>query len=448
MSPEELLQAHLERITHLNERLNAYIFVNEDGARLEARAMPRRMKTDDLPLAGLPISIKSSISVAGFPWECGSRLRSGLRGGSDAPLVSRLRRAGAVLLGATNVPEFLMSWETDNAIYGRTNSPWDIDRTPGGSSGGESAAIASGMSAGGIGSDGGGSIRVPAHFTGICGLKPTPGRIPTTGHFPASAGPFASLGVVGPMARTVADVSLLYRVIAGPDDGDPCAAPVPVTSVKKKLLRNLRIGYFEDDGSTPVAPEIRTALLRARTALEDQGFRVEEFRPTRLGETHRLWWNLFGRAVGILLAPMFRDRESDMSPTLKQWNSYLDSSPPLSRDDLMETLLQRDSVRTCLLREMEAFPILLCPVAAVGPFRHGEREWSIEGQVVRYLDAWKYAAWFNLTGSPAISIPVPGVSRYPTGVQLVGRPWADDAVLGVAALLEEAVGAHPAPDMD
>src|SRR5205807_4251600 len=121
----------------------------------------------------------------------------------DAPLVERLRRAGAVILGVTNTPELLMAWETDNLLYGRTNSPWDLDRTPGGSSGGESAAIASGMSAGGVGSDGGGSIRVPAHFSGICGLKPTPGRIPSTGHFPPSGGPFALLGVVGPMARTV-----------------------------------------------------------------------------------------------------------------------------------------------------------------------------------------------------------------------------------------------------
>src|SRR5207248_5294130 len=145
--------------------------------------------------------------------EAGTRLRAGLVATHDAPLVERLRRAGAVILGVTNTPELLMAWETDNLLYGRTNSPWDLDRTPGGSSGRESAAIASGMSAGGVGSDGGGSIRVPAHFSGICGLKPTPGRIPSTGHFPPSGGHFALIGVTGPMARTVADLTALLEVM-------------------------------------------------------------------------------------------------------------------------------------------------------------------------------------------------------------------------------------------
>src|SRR5262249_35924415 len=156
------------------------------------------------------LTIKSSIDVAGLPSECGTRLRTGWIPQTDATLVGRLRSAGAIILGNTNVPEFLMAYETDNLLYGRTNSPWDGDRTPGGSSGGEAAAIAAGCSAGGIGSDGGGSVRIPAHFAGICGLKPTPGRIPTTGHFPASAGPFVQIGVVGPMARTVADVTRMF----------------------------------------------------------------------------------------------------------------------------------------------------------------------------------------------------------------------------------------------
>src|SRR5205085_1810997 len=138
----------------------------------------------------------------------------------DAPLVERLRKAGAIIIGVTNTPELLMSWETDNLLYGRTNSPWGLERTPGGSSGGEAAALAAGMSAGGVGSDGGGSIRVPAHFSGICGLKPTPGRIPSTGHFPASGGPFALLGVVGPMARNVDDLNIVFQVLLGLDGDD------------------------------------------------------------------------------------------------------------------------------------------------------------------------------------------------------------------------------------
>jgi Asp-tRNA(Asn)/Glu-tRNA(Gln) amidotransferase A subunit family amidase len=148
-----------------------------------------------------------------------------------------------------------MAWETDNLLYGRTNNPWDITRTAGGSSGGEAAAIAAGMSAAGVGSDGGGSIRVPAHFSGICGLKPTPGRIPSTGHYPASAGPFALIGVVGPMARTVADVKALFEAVQGPDVGDTCSAPVPARWPDGEEIKELRIGCFEDDGRTPVTAE-------------------------------------------------------------------------------------------------------------------------------------------------------------------------------------------------
>ena len=238
VSPVELVDAHLARIAELNTRrdpqLNAFVHVDVDRARELAKIAEAAVRSgsraysDSLgPLHGVPISVKSSVDVAGWPCECGSRLRKGYVPSEDATLVARLRGAGAILLGNTNVPEFLMAYETDNALYGRTNSPWDLERTPGGSSGGEAAAIAAGCSAGGVGSDGGGSIRVPAHYSGICGLKPTPGRVPSSGHYPASAGPFAQLGVVGPMARTVADVARLFAVIVGPDIGDPASAPVP-----------------------------------------------------------------------------------------------------------------------------------------------------------------------------------------------------------------------------
>jgi Asp-tRNA(Asn)/Glu-tRNA(Gln) amidotransferase A subunit family amidase len=226
----ELVDAHLFRIEKLNPQLNAFVHVDPESARRDARAADWAVKQHAGlgALNGVPISIKSSIDVAGFRCEAGTKLRAGYIASHDAPLVARLRRAGAVILGVTNSPELLMAWETDNLLYGRTNNPWDLSRTAGGSSGGESAAIASCCSAGGVGSDGGGSIRVPAHFTGICGLKPTSGRIPATGHFPNSVGPFALIGVVGPMARTVADLRILFEVMQGYDEGDTCAAPISV----------------------------------------------------------------------------------------------------------------------------------------------------------------------------------------------------------------------------
>ncbi len=213
ISPVELAEAHLKKIEKLNPKLNAYVHLEPERVMRQARTAEAAVFNGDTlgPLHGVPISIKSSIEVAGMKCESGTRLRSGFVAAEDAPLVSRLRQAGATILGVTNTPEMLMAWETNNLLYGRTNSAWDVERTPGGSSGGEAAAISSGMSAGGVGSDGGGSIRVPAHFSGICGLKPTPGRVPATGHFPPSGGPFALIGVVGPMARTVADVSALIQ---------------------------------------------------------------------------------------------------------------------------------------------------------------------------------------------------------------------------------------------
>ena len=244
LSPIELVEAHLQRIEQLNPKLNAFVDVDAAGARRQAQTAERAVMQGSAlgPLHGVPLSIKSSIDVSGMRCESGTKLREGHIAEKDAPLVTRLRQAGAIILGVTNAPELLMAWETDNLLYGRTNSPWDLSRTPGGSSGGEAAAIASGCSAGGVGSDGGGSIRVPAHFSGICGLKPTPGRIPATGHFPQSAGPFALIGVVGPLARTVADLKVLFEAMQGPDDGDPSAAPVPVRWPGEADLRELRIG--------------------------------------------------------------------------------------------------------------------------------------------------------------------------------------------------------------
>jgi Asp-tRNA(Asn)/Glu-tRNA(Gln) amidotransferase A subunit family amidase len=443
ISPVELAEAHLAKIETLNPKLNAFVQVDPERVRRQAREAEAAVMSGQLlgPVHGVPISIKSSIEVAEMKCEAGTRLRTGFVATQDAPLVERLRRAGAVILGVTNTPELLMAWETDNLLYGRTNSPWDLDRTPGGSSGGESAAIASGMSAGGVGSDGGGSIRVPAHFSGICGLKPTPGRIPSTGHFPPSGGPFALLGVVGPMARTVADLKVLFEVMQGPDDGDTFAAPAPLRWPTHDELRYLRIGYFEEDGLTPVTAEIRNAVRTAAEALSRAGFQVEPFRPEALEEARLLWKKFFVKTGGMLIGPMFAGREQDMSPTLKQFLEWSAAEPNLSGQAVIDAWIRRDTLRATFLAQMRKYPILLCPPAAIPAFRHGERSWTIDGKTVEYLDAWSYAEWFNLLGNPAAVIPV-SQSRegLPVGVQIVGRPWEEEQVLSVASVLERELG--------
>ncbi len=443
ISPVELVDAHLAQITKLNPKLNAFVEVDAERAQQAARdaevAVIHGKKLG--PLHGVPVSIKSSLEVAGMHCESGTRLRAGFVAARDAPLVARLRASGAIVLGVTNTPELLMAWETDNLLYGRTNSPWDLERTPGGSSGGEAAAISAGMSAGGVGSDGGGSIRVPAHFSGICGLKPTPGRIPATGHFPVSAGPFALIGVVGPMARTVADLRLLFEVLQGPDVGDTCAAPVPLRWPSDDEVKKLRIGYFEDDGRTPVTAETRAAVRTAAEALRGAGFQVERFQPEGLEAARQLWFKYFVVAGGMLLRPMFKNRDSDLSPILKQFMEWSASEPAHTGETLLDAWIQRDVLRAQFFAQMQQYPILLCPAAAIPAFRHGERSWMIEGKTVEYLDAWSYTEFFNLLGNPGVVVPV-GNSRegLPIGVQIVGRPWEEEQVLAVAGVLEKECG--------
>ena len=448
ISPLELADAHLAQIERLNPVLNAFVHVDPDRLRRDARAAESAVSSGEPlgPLHGVPISIKGSLEVEGMRCEAGTRLRAGLVATRDAPLLARLRHAGAMVLGVTNTPELLMAWETDNLLYGRANNPWDLERTPGGSSGGEAAAIAVGMSAGGVGSDGGGSIRVPAHFCGICGLKPTPGRIPATGHYPPSGGPFALIGVVGPMARTVADLKMFFEVMQGPDDGDTCAAPVWLHWPSAVEVRNLRIGYFEDDGRTPVTPETRAAVRTAAEALRQAGFQVEPFRPDGLEEARVLWKKFFVKAGGMLIRPMFNTREQDASPILRQFLDWSAAEPELTAESLLDAWIRRDALRADFLNQMRTYPVLLCPAAAIPAFRHGERSWKIDGKIVEYFDAWSYTEWFNLLGNPAAVVPVGrSPEGLPIGVQIVGRPWEEEHVLAIAAALEGECNAWRVP---
>src|SRR5437660_7121563 len=222
----------------------------------------------------IPVTVKDRSDAADLPTLSGSRFRLGHRAESDATSVARLRAAGAIIVGKTNCPEFLSNYETDNHVTGRTNNPWDLDRTPGGSSGGEAAAIASYCSAGGIGSDGGGSIRIPAHFCGIAGLKPTPGRVSGAGCFPPICHPFGLLGVAGPMARSAQDVRLLFAALAGYDDQDAFSTPVPL---RVPVVADLRIGVMEQFYGVPVQPVMKETVANAARALERIGFHVDTF---------------------------------------------------------------------------------------------------------------------------------------------------------------------------
>jgi amidase len=441
----ELAEVHITQIERLNPRLNAFADFDAERVRTEARRLDAQK--DQLgPLYGLPVTVKSSIATAGYRCEIGSLLYKGEVSREDAVVVARLRAAGALILGTTNCPELLMAYETANLLHGKTSNPWDQERTPGGSSGGESAAIAAGMSAAGLGSDSGGSVRVPAHFTGICSLKPTPGRIPAKGHLLPNVGPFSVIGAVGPMARTMNDVTLLFRTLSGQDRNDPASPPVMLREPSLDQLRASTIGFFEDDGLVPVTPETRAAVQAAAQALREAGFRVERFRPRTLEQLRKLWWKFFVQCGAMFDAPLIRGKESRLSPIFSEFLEIAESVPPLTATELLEAWAELDVLRAKTLEEMSAYPVLLCPVASVPAWRHGERTWTIEGRKVDYLDAVRHTQWFNTLAAPAAVVPV-GCSPegLPIGVQIVARPFEDEVALGVAAIVDASFGYKPPP---
>ena len=442
----ELAEAHLHQIERLNPSLNVFGDFEPERVRSQARKMDATPATERGPLHGLPVTVKSSIATAGYKCEIGSVFHRGDIPSEDAVVVARLRAAGALILGTTNCPEFLMAYETANDLHGRTRNPWDLDRTPGGSSGGESAAIAAGISAAGLGSDSGGSVRVPAHFTGICSLKPTPGRFPGRGHLPPCVGPFSTLGAIGPMARTMADVQLMFRTLGGQDDADPSSPPMPLRTLTLYELRAQRIGFFEDDGLTPVTPETRTAVNAAAKALRNAGFRVEPFRPQTLERLRKLWWTFFVQCGAMFYEPEVRGRREKLSPIFREFLDIADKSGPLTSSELLNAWAEMDLLRSKTLEEMRNYPVLLCPVASTPAWKHGEREWSVGDQKVKYLDSVRYTQWFNTLGAPAAVVPV-GRSRegLPIGVQIVARPFEDETALGIASIIDAAFGFQPPP---
>jgi amidase len=445
VSPVEIVDSHLKRIEALQPKLNAFVHLDPEGAREQARAAESLvMHGAQLgPLHSVPVTIKSCIDVAGWRCPAGSLLRKDYVANQDAPLVSRLKAAGAILLGNTNTPEFLMAYESDNLLTGKTSNPWNLAHSAGGSSGGEAAAIAAGCSTGGVGSDGGGSIRVPAHFCGICGLKPTPGRIPATGHFPPGVGAFSWIGVVGPMARTVADVRSLFEVMAGPDAGDALSAPVPSRAYREGELRGMRIGILESDALGIATAETRAAVQRAATSLGERGFTVEPFRLEGLDRALDLWWFFFGPVIGNLFRQSVAGREGQISPMFREYLAYATSGDSITLDQFTKACADRDLLRADILRQMRDTSVLLSPVSTSPAFRHGQGNY-LPG--TGYRDTMRFSQWLNLTGFPGASVPV-GVSNegLPIDVQVIGRPFEDELVLAVAEAIEQARGPWQAP---
>jgi Asp-tRNA(Asn)/Glu-tRNA(Gln) amidotransferase A subunit family amidase len=446
LSAAEVVQAHLDRVAAVDGHLRAFVDVDADRALASARAQDDRAARGEPrgPLGGVPITSKSAIEVVGLRCETGSPSRRGVVAAGDAVSVARLRAAGAIVLGTTNVAEMLMGYETVNPLHGRTANPWDLSRTAGGSSGGESAAIAAGCWAGGIGSDGGGSIRVPANFTGICGLKPTPGRVPSTGHQPACLGPFSLIGAVGPMARTVGDLDLLYRVMAGWDAVDPLATPLAAGSGLDDG-DDWCVGWFDRHPLVPVSPETAATVQAAVAGLTAQGVAVAPWSPAVLDSATDLWHVFFCEIGAQLLASMVGDAARDL-PILAAYAADAPDRPALSAARLTDAWIARDLARATVIEAMARHRVVVCPVTSMPAFRHDERRWDVDGRRVGYLEAMRFTQWFNVLGLPAAVVPAGrGPEGLPIGVQVVGRPFEEARVLAIAARIEAACGGYAAP---
>jgi Asp-tRNA(Asn)/Glu-tRNA(Gln) amidotransferase A subunit family amidase len=435
VSSLELINAHLDQIEKRNPHINAFTILMADQARESARRADQGLKTG--LLHGVPVTVKDSFDVAGFPTRLGSYFAPEVAAAEDAAVVSRLRREGAIILGKTNTPEYLTNYETDNFITGRCNNPWDLERTPGGSSGGEAAAIAACCSPGGVGSDGGGSIRVPAHFCGIVGLKPTPGRISIYGHKPSEGVP--GIGVAGPMARTVSDVRLLFDALAGYDDRDALTAPIPPREIKSE---GTRIGVMEQWYDVPVQPAVRQAVRDAARILE-----ADPFRPEGLERAPNLWNFFFGELPARSMKDRIAGREAEAHWTYTEGLDRQLDRPPASAWQVVEAMAQRDVMRRKLLEQMRKVPVLLMPVSSTSAFKHRERKFATETKPVGLFQAMMPVTTFNLLGLPALVVPMAiDADGMPVGVQLVGRPWEEELLLEIGERLEAARGPFKAAD--
>ncbi len=429
ISSAELVAAHLERIERVQPKINAFVSVFAEQAMAESRA-PRPG-----PLSGIPVTIKDSFDIAGQPTLCGSIFRRGHVATQDSTSVARLRAAGAIILGKTNTPEFLAMYETDNHIYGRTNNPWNLERTAGGSSGGESAAIAAGCSAGGIGSDGGGSVRLPAHFCGLAGLKPTPGRMPATGHWPQIQHPGGLLGVGGPLARTAQDVKILFDVMQGYDPADPFSLPMPISP---QTSQGGRVGVMERFLNVPVQPAIRRAVQQAAKLIARLGNPVEEFKPKGLERAPNVWSFFFSELAVPFTRELIAGRESEAHWSGTEFYNLLKDKPEPTGRQVVEMLGERDAIRSHMLAQMADVPMLVMPACGVTAFPHRQRRYATEGKDIGLFQAMMPLTWINLVGFPAVTVPFTmDEEGLPVGIQLVGRPWEEERILDLAIRLEQ-----------
>jgi Asp-tRNA(Asn)/Glu-tRNA(Gln) amidotransferase A subunit family amidase len=446
VSPVEVVEAYLRRIERLNPKLNAIVTLAPDAIDRAREAEDAIMRGEESgALHGVPLTVKDTIETKGLRTTGGSILYARHLPEKDAPAVARLKSAGAVILGKTNVPEMAIPYECDNPVFGRTNNPYDADKTSGGSSGGEAAAISSCLSPAGLGSDLSGSIRVPAHFCGIVGLKPTTGRLSIEGHFPPAAAPLSLGAVVGPMARTVEDLSLLLNVLTGLSATGAVSASVDRAQGDALMdMRDWRVASYVSSGA--VTPETHRAIQEAMRVLHEAGLILVEEEPPGIKRAADLWPALFSRASTMQLREVYNGQEEKAGATVRGVLASAEGSRLPSPDEFAGAMIERDDLRSTLINWMAETPFIIAPVGAVPAFEHGARHVKVGEEEMSVFRAFNYSRAFNVLGLPAVSVPVGrSVEELPIGVQIIGRPFEEEAVLAAASIIEASLGGWVRP---
>jgi aspartyl-tRNA(Asn)/glutamyl-tRNA(Gln) amidotransferase subunit A len=435
VSPVEVVKAHLERIEVMNPTINAIVTVAHDALEAAKTAEAAVMAGDELgPLHGVPFTAKDSFDTAGVLTQLGSPIFKGRTPDTDAPTIARMKNAGAILLAKTNLPEFSFWIESDNLLSGRTLNPWNLDRTPGGSSGGESAAIAAGMSPLGLATDVAISVRGPAALTGVVGFKPTHGRIPMTGIWPRVPRRFWH---AGPMARSVRDVALAYSLLAGPDgaDGFSTSPPSIDTGIGRNPNRPIRVGWLVEPGFGLIDHDVAATVKAAAEALKELGVIVEPVRIPVLEQINAL--EVLWKLQAMETKPAFKETMAGHEDLIYKHVQAVFDTPDTSIEDFVKAEQQIEAMRDGFAHYFQQYDALLCPVTPVPAHAHDATEFVIDGQTVSSLHVMDATAPLSVTGLPGLSLRF-GTSRegLPVGVQLVA-PWlAESTILHLGALLE------------
>jgi len=439
VSSEEVIRACLNRIETVNPKLNAVVQLNQERALARGREADAALARGENwgPLHGVPMTIKDSFDTAGMISTGGTGGRASFIPERDATVVERLRGAGAILLGKTNTPELTMSFETNNRVYGRTNNPYDVARTPGGSSGGAAAIVAAGGSPFDIGSDFGGSIRVPCHFCGLAGIKPSAGRVPRTGHIFPFGGIQDSFQQVGPLARYVDDLALILPLILGPDWIDPGVVPLPWSDSGTLDIRTLRVSFHTNNGIAAPTPDTVRIIEAVAASLVAARVAVQEVRPSGIDEALDVGLPLYrwdgGASVRRLL--------SAAGTTEHTLRAYTDA-PAVSAAELDRLITRWYAWRSRMLSFVKNYDVIVCPVNASPALPHGAT--ADPGT----LSLFSYTMTYNLTGWPAAVVRA-GTSPegLPIGVQIVAQPGREDVALAVAKFVETARGGYRRPSI-